>query len=584
MVPHFIGRQKERKEIAGYVTSGSTRIVSIWGSPGFGKTSVAIAVGHDLHSQGLPVYYISLQGLQSTADLASQFLSLFGRHAAIGQQHQQRLSIDHEVFRLFSKISDSFALILDNADDLLSRGPEMKEDFTHFLEEILRRTKKLTFLISTRQSLEFMKVQFKGHHDVRIRSLDAPSSQKLVHELLPNATAPNCNRVSQICTHVPLAMKILCLPISEDNAELTQVLDDLERSLDDHSIVEMLDKLDYPRNLRLQLLFDSSFQRLSAQEKEDLVSLCVLPNSFDPSIAAAVLGLPQIPMVMKVLNSLRRKSLLESSAKPGSFLMHPLIRSFVNQTGKHEMRETVIESKARLREFHILNINRFKELNEKFLAGQSLLAFIDFYKDEQRITQSLIEGCSDSKAANSVFEVLVHAELFLYLVYWKEEFKFNKIYDSAINMARTLKENVFYGQLLVSKALYHVTLRQGGKTKDLLSEAKDIVASRSPVSAGDDGKYLCYRGINHLVKGETAAGVKCLEHALPSMNGTPERKILRTIAFQTLAIYYRFHCDSPKLSCTPGMQKIRKYTTFCYSKNTKHWKESWRKGNDKRAA
>ena len=489
MVPHFNGREKECKEIADHVTSGSTQIVSIWGSPGFGKTSVAIAVGHHLHKKGLPVYYISLQGLQSTADLASQFLSLFGRPTATGQQNQQRLSIEHEVFRLFSKISDSFALILDNADDLLSKG----EDFTHFLQEILRRTQKVTFLISTRQSLEFMNVQSKGHHTVRIHSLDATSSQKLVHELLPNATKSDCERVSQICAHVPLAIKILCSSISEDNAELIQVLDDL--FLNDHSILKILDNPDYPGNLRLELLLESSFQRLCTEEKEALVSLGVLPDSFDPPIAGVVLGLPQIPMAKVVLDNLRRRSLLELSAKPGSFLMHPLIRSFAKQRAKHEMRETVLESKERLREF---NICRFKKLNAKFLTGDSMSAFIDFYKDEQTITQSLIEGCSHSKTANSVFEVLVTAELFLYLVSCGEEINFNKIYDSAIKMAS--KENVFYRQLLVSKALYHVTLSQRGKTTDLLSAAKDIAASTCPVSAGDDGKHLYYSGINHLMK------------------------------------------------------------------------------------
>ena len=437
MVPHFTGRQEECKEIAGHVTSGSTRIVSIWGSPGFGKTTVAIAVGRDLHSQGLPVYYISLQGLQTTADLASQFLSLFERPASTGQQNQQYPSIDHEVFRLFGKISDSFAVILDNADDLLSGGQEMKGKFMHFLVDILGRTEKVTFLISTREYLEFMNVQFKGHRAVRISPLNAPSSQKLVHELLPNETASDCKRVSQICAHVPLAMKILCSSISQDNAELIQVLEELKGS---SVIVDMLDDPDYPLNLRLNFLFDSSFQRLSVQEKDALVSLCVLPDSFDPTIAAAVLGLGQIPMAKKVLNKLLKKSLLESSAEPGSFLMHPLIRSFANQRGEHEMRETVLKSKARLKEF---NICLFQELNEKFLTGHSLEAFIDFYKDEESITQSLIEGCSDSETAIRVFEVLVNAELFLYSVYWKAELKFNKIYDSAINMARTLKENVF---------------------------------------------------------------------------------------------------------------------------------------------
>lgn len=38
----------------------------------------------------------------------------------------------------------------------------------------------------------------------------------------------------------------------------------------------------------------------------------------------------------------------------------------------------------------------------------------------------------------------MNVEFFLYLVYWKEEFKFYKIYDLVINMVRKFEENVFY--------------------------------------------------------------------------------------------------------------------------------------------
>jgi len=536
MVPHFTGRQKEFEKITGHVASGSTRIVSIWGSPGFGKTSVAIAVGHHLHSQGLPVYYLSLRGLQSIADLASEFLSLFGRPAETGQQNEQRLSIDDEIFKLFSEMSDPFALILDNADDLLSGGSEMKGDFTKVLEDILRRTQKVTFIISTRESLEFLKVQFQGHQAVRISPLDAPSSQNLVNELLPTANASDCKRVTQICGHVPLAIKLLCSSFSEDNAELIQVLDDLESSF---IVLSSLDNPDYPSHLRLKHLFDTSFQRLRAEEKEALVSLCVLQDSFDPTVAAAVMGISQIPPAM-VLHELWRKSFLESSARPGSFSVHPLIRSFANERGVHEMKETVLKSKSRLNEFYIC---RFKELNEKFLTGHSMSAFIDFYKDEQSITQSLIEGCSDSQTAKSVFEVLVKAELFFYSVYWREESNFNKLYDSALKMADTLKQTVFYTKLLVSKALYHVTWSTRGNTTNMLSEAEVIKASCPPISVGDKVKHLCYSGINQLVNRKTTFGVQCLTEALSSMDDTPEQKVLRIIAFQILAIYYDFEKD-----------------------------------------
>ena len=96
MVPNFTGRQREVQEIIGQVTSESTQLVSIWGSPGFGKTSVAIAVGHALQSQGLPVYWVSLRGLQSKVDLTSKFLCLL-RQPTIDNQPSDR-ALHHAIF------------------------------------------------------------------------------------------------------------------------------------------------------------------------------------------------------------------------------------------------------------------------------------------------------------------------------------------------------------------------------------------------------------------------------------------------------------------------------------------------------
>ena len=78
MVPHFTGRQTECEEVVRHMISQSTQLVTISGSPGFGKTSVAIAVGHRLKRQGLPVYYLSLGNAKSTNDLMSKLLSIFG--------------------------------------------------------------------------------------------------------------------------------------------------------------------------------------------------------------------------------------------------------------------------------------------------------------------------------------------------------------------------------------------------------------------------------------------------------------------------------------------------------------------------
>ena len=71
---NFTGRNRERGMTVKYATSESTRIVSIYGAPTFGKSQVAIAVGHDLKSQGKQVYHIDLHDVYVKDDLISAFL------------------------------------------------------------------------------------------------------------------------------------------------------------------------------------------------------------------------------------------------------------------------------------------------------------------------------------------------------------------------------------------------------------------------------------------------------------------------------------------------------------------------------
>ena len=434
MVPNFTGRKGECDEIVSYLTCQSTRMVLIWGSPGFGKTSVANAVGHELYSQGLPVCWLTLRGLKSKADLVSKLLSFVRRPPTNNLPSDQRLSLDDELCQLFSDVSDPCIFILDNGDDLLESGePQVKEEVIGLLKEILSRGAQVKFLVTTRGSFEFMNLDFQGHKEVRIRPLDEASSQSFVHELLPNASSLEVRRIAKICGHVPLAIKLLCSSISQDDGvEITQFLHDFMESSTE-SIAEMLDNQDYPTHLRMQFLFDVSFQRLSALEKKALVSFSILPESFDIEVSTAILDENRF-RTKKVLQSLRRKSLLDSNLKHGSFTMHNLVQSFAREKGEQEMKEDVLKSKAR---FYTFYVSRFEALNEQFLKGNSMSAFLEFYEDKESFIQSLLESCSDSRTANRTFDVLIKAELFLDSVFWSsnEGANFDKVYDSALKAA-----------------------------------------------------------------------------------------------------------------------------------------------------
>ncbi|CAH3026864.1 unnamed protein product [Porites evermanni] len=540
MVPNFTGRQSEVEEIIGHVTSESTRLVSIWGSPGFGKTSVAIAVGHALQSQGLPVYWVSLRGLQSKADLTSKFLCLLRQPTINNQPSDRGLSLDDEICQLFSEISKQSVFILDNADDLLESGcPKVKEEVMQLLEEILRQNPRLTCIVTTRESLEFMDIHFQGHQGLRIRTLDKASTQCLIHELLPNASPADCTEVAHICGQVPLAIKIMCSLISEDNALPRHFLDDFKASSTE-SIVSMLDNHDYPASHRLQFIFDSSFQRLTAQEQEALISLSILPGNFTTEVAAAVLGTKSGFQTKRMLQNFRRKSLIDSGSKSGTFTMHKLLQSFSKEKGDAEMNKTILNAKECLNAFYV---SHFDKLNEQFLTGHSMDAYIAFYEDKESIIQSIVEGCFNSKTADTVFEILVKGELFLDSLFWtaSESKNFDDIYDAAIKAANLHGNEKYHRQLLTSKAFAEATWGSRGKTNQLLSEVKVMQAASCLVSNQEKGKSFCYLGICYLTAEETKSGVHCLQQAFSSLEtcNDQESLFLKFLILQILVCYYQ---------------------------------------------
>ena len=96
------------------------------------------------------------------------------------------------------------------------------------------------------------------------------------------------------------------------------------------------------------------------------------------------------------------------------------------------MKETMLNSKARLSAFYV---SLFEKLNERFLTGHSMQAFIDFYEEKQNIIESVMECYSDPRTRDFEFGVLKKSELFLDSLFWSE----GKIID--IFMITQLKQH-----------------------------------------------------------------------------------------------------------------------------------------------
>ena len=542
MVPNFTGRQSECQEIVDLVSSEYTRIVTIWGSPGFGKTSVAIAVGHQLQSRGFPVCFLSSRGLQTKADLISKLFSLARQPTTSQRSVPQPLSLEDELIETLGNISDSLVFILDNVDDLLESGiPKIKEDVLKLFQEILMQNEKITLVVTTRESFEFMNLNFQGHKSIRIRPLDDASSHAIVHELVPNASPDDCARIAQICGCVPLAMMLMCSLVCEDDVQTSQCLNEITESATE-SIVDILDNPDYPANQRIKLLYEKSFLRLSPAEKEAFVSLSVLPGCFTTDLASAVLNVTGAIETKKMLQRLRRKSLLDSNSHSGKFAMHKLLQSFAKEAGEQRMEEIVAIAKCR---FHAYFISRFGKLNDEFLHCHSMDAFVAFYEEKQLFIESLVGGCTDPRIAENVFKVLIKAEMFLDSLFWcsTESYNFDNIYDSALKAASALGNIHYQRHLLVSKSFAEITWGAEGNAMQLLKKAYEMESTSCSGADDERSKYLCYFGICQLVIGKVKSGIQCLLEALSLMHEGGEQKILKLVVYQVIALYYQFLND-----------------------------------------
>ena len=74
--PVFVNRKDEIKNVTNFLNfhSSNTQVVNVVGSPSFGKSCIAINVGHDMIQQGVIVNYVDLHDVPDMDTLATKIL------------------------------------------------------------------------------------------------------------------------------------------------------------------------------------------------------------------------------------------------------------------------------------------------------------------------------------------------------------------------------------------------------------------------------------------------------------------------------------------------------------------------------
>ena len=469
-IPNFVGRDKACKSIEDHLTDEVTRLVNVWGPPGFGKTSVAIRVAHRLQKKNIPVYFASLRGMESKKDLVSKLLSTFVDDKQVGHISSSHLSI-----QCLQQVQNPFVLILDNADDLLESGDtKRKEHVLHFIEEILTNCKQIKLLLTTRESLDYLNHKLPMYSE-KINVLDKISSKDLVWLLLPDASDDDCSCIVRECGNVPMSMRLMCSVIKEANISIDVLLQELNNS----TLVEVLDNEYLPNGFRIKSVINTSFKRLTGRERDAFVSLSVFPEWFGLEEAQAILNVKSEVQTKQIIRSLERKSLIDCGENFSHFTVHSLLRSFIQEEIKNDQAVEVVFRDSQI-QFYDYYISSCKVANEKFLKERYGDAFRDFLDRRSSIISSLSSGPRIDRVYSKVVELLSEAKSFLSVALHEEQTLLKRLYETAVEEAKT-RENLADKQRLQSAIECHSAKsffwlsrvqREGGNVKGAKKSAK----------------------------------------------------------------------------------------------------------------
>ena len=324
ILPHerMFGRSQELQEVLECIEGGKISVVLITGGPGFGKTTLAKAVAHELaRSENMrKVLFCRLLSRKTFNKVAIETIHWCGKSYA-----QSPKDPEQWLKNWSRQIQMQVTFVLDNADDILES--EQRSSFLDILQEMTQLSeKKLTFVITSREQFKVRDLLFK---EVVLSSLSTDHAKEvLISRVSDKEIGENLSKTEEIvklCGRVPLALCIVGSLLSDYTEE--RLVNDLEKEP-----MKLLDD----GNESIERVIKTSFDLLSKDKQDSLVLMSVFPGSFDSDAAVAVISRAcseSGTLPVYVLRCLKNSSLVEQLS-PRRYQLHPLIRAFGKKIGQ----------------------------------------------------------------------------------------------------------------------------------------------------------------------------------------------------------------------------------------------------------
>ena len=267
--------------------SKSIAVQSLVGPPGFGKTSIAVAVGRTCQEAGMKIEFINLRGVSdiSTAHTLVQTRLKEADSSESNDSQDEKGKVKSTSPKPKSK-KPSTLVILDNAEDCMTSNKDSNVQLQDVIKSVLSNQSEngIHVLLTSRVQFEVHATEFRMEQH-NVGCLD-PSHAV---QLLENVCVDNCMTTEQAstivryCGYVSLAIRIATGLLLRNSARnLVQLFEEIGLSVFKDDNLK-------PQH-RIVRLLKLALDHLPAKEKEMFHALSQLPTSFSSAGACAVVN------------------------------------------------------------------------------------------------------------------------------------------------------------------------------------------------------------------------------------------------------------------------------------------------------
>ncbi|XP_075238922.1 uncharacterized protein LOC142334621 [Convolutriloba macropyga] len=332
-VHELAGRDDDLKKVSDYFTN--FQLVSIWGPPGVGKTSLALAYAKvqqkidkaDASESNKSVYLFvenfknvkeGMSDVDIKREIGTQVASLFpGLSAALSEtkdpfnlllQHVETVVTDRRLFFIF-----------DNIDTVLAAQDASTNVVGDIIEELTARDENIRILTTSRDKrlqteyidMEIVELKPISSNDCRQWMQSENRRQKISEELI--------DAIAECCSGIPLILNILHSAARRRRVTSVDQLESVKRS-DDWN--------------RLKRCLELSFELLTPVQTQLMKCASVFSNNFEEhTLAEMIYKLHQKDeSVSDVLLDCHDLSLVEYDDGADKYFLHPYIQEHIYNT------------------------------------------------------------------------------------------------------------------------------------------------------------------------------------------------------------------------------------------------------------